>query len=276
MTTVTRVFLAILALPLAAAAGDDPAARFAAAHAAWAGGDAARAAELAEALHAQGLLAPESFLLLGNARAAEGGMVEAVLAWRRALVLDPALVEARQNLTLVLGRLGVAEPLPPPGWQAWLLALPRGWLVALTVGAGWSGLLLLAASRIWRPWLAAGVARRLAVAGVLLVAVPAAGGGVVLAARLWLAEPVANRAAVVAGPDGAEPVLRAEPARRAEAVVERLVPGSEVVKLAERGAWRYVECRFGEAAVPVRGWLLADSMLPVWPYDLALAGRTGA
>lgn len=118
----------------------------AAAESALAGGNPARALQIAAAFTNRVRDDPRGWIVLGKARAARGGgsaehRLQAIWAFRRATELDPGSREAWERMgrmALVLGgadgeriaadafqRLMVLDPLHPGAWESWLL-LYRG------------------------------------------------------------------------------------------------------------------------------------------------------
>ncbi len=79
---------------------------------------------------------------LGLARQKSGDRAQAALAFRRALTLDPRMVEARMALSDLERSQGVA--LPRPGWQSWIaehLSIPALAMAGCVVA--WAGSFLL-------------------------------------------------------------------------------------------------------------------------------------
>ncbi len=90
---------------------------------------------------AQGVQSSSVYYNLGNAEYQSSRPARAVLAWERALKLDPGHGDARANLELVRGQLqDRIEPLPEfwlvSLWSRWTRALPRTVLLAAT-GSAW-------------------------------------------------------------------------------------------------------------------------------------------
>jgi len=109
---------------------------------------------LVEAGHASEQL----FFNLGNAVYRQDRLGEAALWFQRALVLDPRMPEARQNLRVLKHRAGYLE-FEPEGIDAVLAQVARGELVALSTAGLWlalllgAGLLVFRKFRDWRPFL---------------------------------------------------------------------------------------------------------------------------
>jgi len=258
----TRILLPLLLLATSRGlAGPDEAYRQAADALAHGQGD--EAAAIVDGLHDSGHVAPESFLLLGNARAASGRIPEALTAYRRALLLDPALPEAKQNLAFLARQQGVAEA-PPPGTMASILGrIPPAALVLASVCAGWLGVILI----LWKgcaAWLPRGPGTfRAMPAGIALLGVALVGSGI------WLllqhhGDPATTMRVLMAD-DQLLPV----PARRAgdSPIVEKAKAGTLVRVVDDHGAWAYVEVPSGGGNSKIRGWVRAESLVPLWNLD---------
>ena len=119
----------------AATSADSPEAVYAKALKAYAAKDTRACLAALDTLHASGHHSPESWLLAGNARAKLGDETAAILGWRRALLLDPRLPEARQNLAVLVARNGIPEPAAPGRAMTMLSAIPRAVpLIACSIG----------------------------------------------------------------------------------------------------------------------------------------------
>lgn len=194
---------------------------------------------------------PELLTDWGNAALGAADLGTAVLAYRRALRVDPGLDRARTNLAWVRGQL--------PGWAAAsdeggaidsLLFWHRRMTTAqkhLLAAASFAAVVLLL--------LPLGARRRLR-RGVAVV--PA-----VVAIAMWgslVAEPDVSSDAVVVA-DGV--VLRAADHPGAPAVLAEPVPaGAETTVLEERDAWERVSLAGGAT-----GWLPAGALARVEPRD---------
>ena len=236
---------------------------------ALAAGKAAEAARDLEALHREGPVSPESYLLLGNARAAEGQPAEAMAAYRRALLLDPGLAEARQNLTYLARQQGVAEAPPPGLFTAFLARLPLSWLVLATALSGWLGVTGLAVRR-FRPWLPAPAASPWVLPVSVILLGTTAVTGTTLLLRRHLVAPVTDLRVVMA-----EDKLLPLPARRAgdSPVVEKIKAGTLARLLEDQEAWAYVEVPTGNGQTTLRGWVRGQSLRPLCDFDPRLLNR---
>ena len=124
------------------------------------------AAEVWESLAAAGTVNTRIYTNAGNARSFAGDLGEAVLAYRRALLVDPGNDRARDALDAIRERLGVADR--EGGAGSSLIRALFFWHDALTPGArkalfaaAWAGafaLLLLARGKRRRRMAAAGLA----------------------------------------------------------------------------------------------------------------------
>ncbi len=113
-------------------------------------GDRVRAAEILDSLEGNGLVSPEFYLALGNARFETGQFGSAILAYERGLRLRPGNADLRNNLEYVRQEAGITAPELPEfflirTWHlagAWLgtdlcylLGIACWWLAV--AGAGW-------------------------------------------------------------------------------------------------------------------------------------------
>lgn len=258
MTRIARYLLFPVALMLVVSAH---AASFTEAATAYRNGDFRACLAALDALHAGGKQAPESWLLDGNARASLDDFPGAILAYRRALMLDPNLAEARQNLQVLTRRGGIPEPGEPAPMKRMLDQLPRGsaWL------AGALGLwMALAGARVWirggsAPLLTSlmpltlGITLSLAAATAAIFPVYA---GNINDPRWWQADAQLARAVS----------LFSAPARRSPPALES-VPAGTAVRIIEDAGWAYVEVPSGNNGRPMRGWIEPGSWLLLRPHD---------
>lgn len=234
--------------PLAAATGPDEA--FAAANRDF---EAARFAEAAAAyldLAQAGHLSPELFFNLGTASYRLGKTGEAILWMRRALVVEPAMPEVRQNLEFLSGKIAYLE-FTESDLARFIDRLPATfpqWGVALSLWTALLALSLAFAVERLRP-------NRSALITLTLVAVMAA----FVASRIghYRATRIAVENFATITVDGASALTA--PAPEAQPVIA-LPPGSEVRILRETGPWFYAE-------IPgdLRGWIPSTALEPVWP-----------
>lgn len=180
---------------------------------------------------------------LGNAEWERGRTAQAILAWERALTLNPRAREAENNLKFARER----AQLEAPEWTwceiaaAWL---PADWWALLAVGSFWFavGLLMLPGVLRWRKSAAqqAGAALGL---GVFLLTLPA-NYGVITRARVGVA--LAN-----------ETPLRLTPTAEGEAVT-RLAAGEPGRVVRERGRYLLVQTRRTQGWVERREFALVQ------------------
>lgn len=187
---------------------------------------------------------------LGNCYFRLGQPGRACLAYRRALLADPGMVEARQNLRFLQNKLGyltfqtrglqqAAARLSARQW-AWITAM-GGWILAFGVASK-------LAFRFRQP-----------IGGMVLAL--AICGGMVALAGTWAASSVRHslspgKLAIVVE-DGVVALTGPFPDARA---VRSLSPGSEVRIEAERHKWLFVYLPDDSA-----GWVEQDAVEELWP-----------
>ncbi len=235
-----------------ARAAPGPGARFAAATAAFEDGDYGSARDTFAELASEGARSPELFFALGNAEYRLGDPGRAALAYRRALFMDPAFREARQNLAFLTRVQDSVEPDLGGGNLAG--GLPGNALAGAIAG----GLLLaaLAAGALFAlrkrpPWLVP------TSIGAGLLGLSSAAAGWYLAIDRDASRPPAD-SVVVIGNAAAE--ARTAPAGRASSVAS-LAPGSLATVAAARGEWLYIDLPDDQ-----RGWVRASEVERLWPY----------
>lgn len=198
----------------------------------------------------QGLISKELYFNLGTTFEKQDQSGKSTLWMRRALLLDPGMVEPRQNLTFLKKKLGYLEFSGegtgalfrhlPPTLGDWI-AMIGLWLVAICLAMAF--LLPRYQNRRFRPLVFA-----------CLAAVLAFGGA-------WFSHYYARNFAIenFATVTGKGVTAVTSPVPDAKAVID-LPPGSEVRILQETGPWTYVEIP-GE----IRGWLRNEQLAAVWP-----------
>jgi len=260
LVPVRRPFSALLIAALVALSTTGPSSSdaqeaesiFRSANADFEAGDYEQAALKYESLVEEGRLSADVFYNLGTTKYRLDHPGEAVLSLRRALVVDPTLPEARQNIEVIRNRTGFLEFADgeidrfvrafPEGAGRWLGAA-FVWLALVGLAAGWtvprlkpnrSGFIALAVTLLMLAFVAVRVDHhrdtRLDPRNFSIVA----------------RENV--RAVTSPSPDAA--------------VVIELPPGSEVRVVQASGPWRYVD-------IPgnLRGWVRAEQVATVWPVD---------
>jgi len=231
------IVLALLAQPATRVAKD-----FEAANERLLSGDAKGALALYEHLVAEGASSADLWFNLGNAYAEHGQSVEAIVAYERALRLDPGDADARANAELLRQKLGIEPVLEP--------AEPVDWVEPIVAPLAADGFALLAlvsnlvlfALLFARRWVAQGALRRVISAwiGAALVGL-FVGGAVVLGHSVVhaAARGVAKEAsAMTAGPH--PEYARTDDAKR----------GERLRVLSEQAGWYEVRTARGTS-----GWL---------------------
>lgn len=192
----------------------------------------------------------EGYVNVAQALERAGQPAEAILNYQRALLLDPGLAAARNQLAELAAKQGV--PLPPRQWADDVVAVAHpDTLVALGSTISWVAmfaLLFLVLGRRRPGWMTA--------VSVLLLA-----AGSLLFGLGWAADPRMAGAsiAVVTAKDGAE--VLTQPASNSDRIAE-LVPGTPVGVLSPRGGWTYVDLAKG-----ARGWVQTSRLTPVVPGE---------
>ncbi len=212
--------------------------------------DYPKAIEAYEAMIGDGHVSAEVYYNLAVALEKSGRMVDAALNYRRALVLDPGLRSANNNLALLAAGQGIT--MRPRTWLNDVTTVVHpGWLQGLGATLGWVGLAGLAVV-IFGPG-----RRRALLAGAIGVSL--VGGG--LFAMGVVADPRVADAnlAMVTRIGGADAL--AGPAKNSS-VVDKLAAGEAVGLLSPRGAWSYVELADG-----ARGWVPTEALTMVMPGE---------
>lgn len=197
-------------------------------------------------------LSREVFYNLANAEFRLGRVGQACLWYRRALFLDPRMLESSQNLNMLQGKLGFLR------FEQSGMDRVVGWLagnqwVYLAVAGGWIFALGTAAIFVLRPRQSVGVLVIAVTACGLIVAVLASTASVLNYRQL---DP--GKLAIVVEQDVAamnSPTPDAKP-------VMNLPAGSEVRIQRDAQNWLFVYIP-GEKA----GWLRKSSLEPLWPYE---------
>lgn len=198
----------------------------------YAAGKFTEAARAYESQAARGDYSANLFFNLANADHRLGLRGQAILNYRRALLLDPAHTEAGENLAFVRG----AGELPPAAASS----APWAWAAAM---AGWIG--LVAGGRGAASKTSRAASWSLAAVCFLTVA------GCVAAIRYWTDDATIAATAIVLDDKARAFYAPAD----SSAVVTALTAGGEVQVLADRGAWLYARLPNG-----ARGWVPAASV----------------
>lgn len=196
-------------------------------------------------------LAADLFYNLGNASYRLGNLGEAALWYQRALVIDPAHAESRQNLKVIERQVGNMK-LEWNFLQNFADTLTRRQLIHSATIGFWALALSLAFTscvRIPRMRPVNLIAR---VLGVALLAFS-------ITTLLVRRSPQSLRDRSIVTTPGS--TARTAPADDSKEIIA-LPPGTEVDRIAERAAWSYV-------AIPgdLRGWVRAEETESLWPYD---------
>ncbi|UCF66959.1 MAG: hypothetical protein JSV80_14405 [Acidobacteriota bacterium] len=254
MRPVAFVLVGVAALGSAAAAAASPEQLLAEGNGRYEQGDFVGAIDAYRTLLEQEIEDAAVYYNLGCALARQARYGSAVLAYRRALWLEPAHDEARANLEWVRARLA---DLPAASFSvrdllarlAAIVPLRAGLVIALV--AEWAGVGLIAVSLMTR--LSASRARRARAVGLGLVVVALAAGGAPLT-QLYLrsTEPravvLSARAEAHSGPDASNPVLFTAH------------EGYEVTLRGHRDGWARISAPGGLA-----GWIPEASVGPIRP-----------
>lgn len=250
--TLATLLFSLLATFLTADAAEEssPDAAFAAAVRDFENGDLESARDGFRALADAGHVAGDLFFNLGATAHRLDRPGEAMLWFRRALLADGHMPEARQSAEHLRSRIGPLEFATTP-FQSFLRRIPDAWLTWFATLAGWAfpfalaGALLFAPSRPRRAWMTV-----LAIAALLL-AIAAFWGRSHRRAHL-----AAENFATVTAPEAA---ALAAPVPGAKEVIA-LPPGSEVRIVQQSGPWIYAD-------IPgdLRGWIEAESIEALWP-----------
>jgi hypothetical protein len=179
---------------------------------------------------------------LGEAQLKNSDVAGAALSFRRALILDPRLVPARNALASTNKDMGISKPASP--WTEWIVdKIPMD-------------LLLLSGAAIF--WLGAFLALFL-LKHKTLIAVPLLALGVASIALTALCDPrIAQRDELFLSSKASAPIFQA-PVESSEKLTT-LPTGSIVRLLSERGRWLFVQLPGG-----ARGWILHEGLTPVIP-----------
>ncbi len=200
-------------------------------------GKFAEAAEAYESIVKTGNLSANLFHNLGNTEYRLAQPASAMLAYERALALDPAHAEARANLALLRSQSG-SKMETRRWWSPAFSVADENTFVLVACAAAWAGVFAITAIFVRRRKQNAWLGFAAAVATVVAVY---AGSGAFLGER-------ENAASLV--------IAKTADARLAPAEgspsVQTLPMGSRVQVLSERGLWNYCALPSGE-----RGWIPA-------------------
>ncbi len=190
---------------------------------------------------------------IGNACYRAGSQGHAALYFRRALLVDPTLEEARQNLRFLERKFG-ALTIKRPDYQIALTRVPLTWIRNLFLGSLWGIAICIlvfpATSRASRM-------RLLAIAGLLICPLLALGGAM---AQYYYPDdsvfaPYQDQAVVIAD----KTIVRADASRTSGQVIE--VPAGSLCRVIRRSdRWVYIAF-----ATQTRGWVTDDKIESLVP-----------
>ena len=193
--------------------------------------------------------APELFLQIGNAhyRLQEDG--SAALSYRRALLLNSNLLEAKQNLSLIKEKVGFIDT-DSLGSHQILSLSDEAFISALLAISLWLigfGITLIILK----------IRYRKATLTLLII------GAMCASASAFL-----SRAKDSIRPDSRTHVVtknnakaRTAPAQSSSTILP-LPPGSSVILISKRDTWSYVKL-----PNELHGWVRTESLESLWPYD---------
>lgn len=220
--------------------------RFTKASSAYAAGEFAEAVYELRELVGEGHFASGALHNLGDAEWKMGRPGHAVLAWERALSMDPFSKNTQANLRFA--RYSARIDAPALMWhERYSVALPAGWWIGIASAGLWGGVALLTLPRLLG-WRRAGWHQGVAAAllAIFLLSGPALFG-------VWRR----SQFGVVLED---ETPLRLTPTREAETLV-KLTSGEMARVERERGEYLYVRAD-GDRT----GWVLKADFARLWPH----------
>ena len=197
----------------------------------------------------------ELFMNLGNTAYRTGDASEAAVWYRRALVLERKLPEARQNLRFLKRRLGFLDFEDGVFDQVSGVLSMRAWRLFCAFGFGAAAIGVAALLFLPIP--------RERVKTVIWIAAVAMLVGAGASVGCWAGSKRRPALSVYVVTEGDTTALAA-PNGSAGRVVA-LPQGSELAYLEQRGAWIYAEIPGGS-----RGWVQASRVEKLWPYSVRL------
>ncbi|MEM9281963.1 MAG: tetratricopeptide repeat protein [Verrucomicrobiota bacterium] len=220
-------------------------------------GDFQRSSSLYKSIVESNALAPDLFYNIGNTAYRLGNEGEAALWFRRALALEPSHAEATHNLRVIEQRNGAIST-RHDGVARFVQRFTYNQLVLLASIGFWGSLLsflvsILMAKRSPRIKYAFSVIAVRAVCLLLLTF------SIVSIALQRTRSPIEDRAVVVSN----RAMALTGPFGDAEEVIP-LPAGTQVNVLNSRDAWTFIG--IGD---DIRGWIRAEALAPLWPYDPA-------
>lgn len=205
----------------------------------------------------------ESGNLPGTTEEALSHQAQASIWYRRALALDPWLLEAHQNLRF-LHRVLSFHRFESSNWLVTFASwFPRRVWIAACQGAIWAAVIMI----VWLVWAPPRPGRRwplvtlLCLAVALMVTV-----GLGLTGKAIDNTPFSKRIISVQAKDA---FARTAPAEAAGTVI-LLPPGSELFPIKKEGFWIYCDVPGGTKGDPLRGWVRETSTETLWPWNATL------
>lgn len=193
---------------------------------------------------------------LGNTEFRRGQAGQAVLWYRRALVLQPFSPETLQNLRTLRRQNAF---LSFDTWTLSLAYLKPHWVRNSLVLSAWGALIVL----VWLVWLTPRPGRRWPLVTLFSLVLPVLGAAAALEWHLQR-DPHPLRLRHLVSAEAA--TAYAAPAEASSTIIS-LPPGSEVVPLETRGNWKYCSIPGGTDQQPLRGWIRTVKLEPLWPYQ---------
>ena len=192
---------------------------------------------------------------LGNIEFRRGHAGQAVLWYKRALVLQPYSPETLQNLR-TLRRLSGFLSFDPlilsvshlKRYQVETVLISTAWVVGLVI--------------FWLVWLTPRRGRRWPLVTLLTILLPILALGGFLTWVLRNDPHPLNKRMIVSNKEADAFAAPAEASSR----VMSLPAGSEVVPLETRGNWIYCIMPGGAEGQPLRGWIRSTKLEPLWPW----------
>lgn len=196
---------------------------------------------------------------LGNIEFRRGNPGQAVLWYKRALAIQPFSPETLQNLRTIRRQTAFLSFDP---WGLSVSYLKPVWIENGTILTAWAIALLI----LWLGFLTPRRGLRWPLVTLLILLLPVLAFGSVLIRQLRTdPQPLHQRQIV----SNKETSAYAAPAEASSSVMT-LPAGSEVVPLETRGNWLYCMIPGGDKDQPLRGWIRAAKLEPLWPWSAGI------
>lgn len=205
---------------------------------------------------------PEHYYNEGLTAEAQGDLLSASLALRRALILDPTLHVAQSRLDNLLKKMGLPREV---SWQAPLAAFcfPE-YLVIVGSVVGWSAAFVFVVLLFLRLGAAASTAKKRRWLFVVVLFFFFLGHAMAFLGTMIDPRASAQQAMMIKNQTASSSIAEGVALRNAPAdtasVLQQLPPGVCVTLLSQHGFWSYVKTTAGQ-----RGWILSSVMEPVIP-----------